>query len=47
MVAKKRHPPEQISAKLREAEVLPAKGTKMPEACRKLGAVELTYCRRR
>ncbi len=36
-MAKKRHTAEQIISKLREAEVLLAKGTKMPVVCRKLG----------
>ncbi len=44
-MAKKRHPAEQIIAKLREAEVLLAKGTKMPLVCRKLGVTEQTYDR--
>ncbi len=44
-MAKKRHTPEQIIAKLREAEVLLAKGTKMPQVCRKLGVTEHTYYR--
>ncbi len=44
-MAKKRHTAEQIVAKLREAEVLLAKGTKMPQVCRKLGVTEQTYYR--
>ena len=44
-MAKKRHRAEQIIAKLREAEVLLAKGTQMPQVCRKLGVVEQTYYR--
>ncbi len=44
-MANKRHTPEQIIAKLREAEVLLAKGTKMPQVCRKLGVTEHTYYR--
>ncbi len=44
-MVKKRHTPEQIIAKLREAEVLLAKGTKMPQVCRKLGVTEHTYYR--
>lgn len=44
-MAKKRHTAEQIIAKLREAEVLLAKGTKMPQVCRKLGVTEQTYYR--
>jgi len=44
-MAKKRHTAEQIIAKLREAEVLLAKGTTVPQACRKLGVTEQTYYR--
>ncbi len=44
-MAKKRHTAEQIISKLREAEVLLAKGTKMPQVCRKLGVTEQTYYR--
>ena len=44
-MAKKRHTAEQIISKLREAEVLLAKGTKMPLACRKIGMTEQTYYR--
>ncbi len=44
-MAKKRHTPEQIIAKLREAEILLAKGTKMPQVSRKLGVTEHTYYR--
>ena len=39
-MAKKRHTAEQIIARLREAEVLLAKGSKMPPVCRKLGITE-------
>jgi len=42
-VGKKRHTPEQIITKLREAEVLQAKGQSIPEACRQLGVSEQTY----
>ena len=45
MMAKKRHSAEQIIGKPREAEVLLAKGTKMPQVCRKLGITEQTYYR--
>jgi transposase-like protein len=45
MMAKKRHTAEQIIAKLREAEILLAKGTQMPQVCRKLGVTEQTYYR--
>ena len=44
-MARKRHTAEQIISKLREAEVLLAKGTKMPQVCRKLGVTEPTYYR--
>ncbi len=44
-MAKKGHTAEQIIAKLREAEVLLTKGTKMPQVCRKLGVTEQTYYR--
>ena len=44
-MAKKRHTAEQVIAKLREAEVLLAKSTKMPQVCRKLGVTEQTYYR--
>ncbi len=44
-MAKKRHAAEQIISKLREAEILLAKGTKLPQVCRKLGVTEQTYYR--
>ncbi len=44
-MAKKRHTAEQIIAKLREAEILLAKGTQVPQVCRKLGVTEQTYYR--
>jgi putative transposase len=44
-MAKKRHTAEQIISKLREAEVLLSKGTRMPQVCRKLGVTEQTYYR--
>ena len=44
-MAKTRHPAEQIISKLREAEVLLAKGTKVPQVCRKPGITEQTYYR--
>ncbi len=44
-MAKRRHTAEQIISKLREAEVLLANGTKMPQVCRKLGVTEQTYYR--
>lgn len=45
MMSNKRHTAEQIISKLREAEVLLAKGTKMLQVCRKLGITEQTYYR--
>ena len=45
MMAKKRHTAEQIISKLREAEVLLAKGMKIPQVCRKLGVTDQTYYR--
>jgi transposase-like protein len=45
MMAKKRHTAEQIISKLREAEVLLAKGMKVPQACRELGVTDQTYYR--
>ncbi len=44
-MATKRHTAEQIISKLREAEVLLAKGVQMPQVCRKLGVTEQTYYR--
>jgi transposase-like protein len=44
-MANRRHTAEQIIAKLREAEVLLAKGTKLPQVCRKLGVTDQTYYR--
>ncbi len=44
-MAKKRHTAEQIIGKLREAEILLAKGTKLGPVCRKLGVTEQTYYR--
>ena len=41
----KRHSVEQIIPKLREAEVLLAKGAKMAQVCRKLEVTEQTYYR--
>ena len=42
---KKRHTPEQIIAKLREAEIEISKGQPVPVACRKIGVTEQTYYR--
>ncbi len=44
-MSKKRHTPEQIITKLREAEVELARGLKVPAVCRKLGVTEQTYYR--
>ena len=44
-MARKRRTAEQIINKLREAEVLLSKGTKVPQVCRKLGVTEQTYYR--
>lgn len=44
-MAKRRHTAEQIISKLREAEILLAKDTRMPQVCRKLGVTEQTYYR--
>ncbi len=41
----KRHTPEQIIAKLREAEVEISKGQSVPIACRKIAVTEQTYYR--
>lgn len=44
-MARTRHTPDQIIAKLREAEVLLARGMKVPEAVRQIGVTEQTYYR--
>ena len=44
-MAKKRHTPEQIIDKLREAEVELAKGVSVPQVCKKLGVSQQTYYR--
>jgi transposase-like protein len=41
----KRHKPEQIISKLREAEVELSKGATVPEACKKIGVTDQTYYR--
>jgi putative transposase len=41
----KRYRPEEIIAKLREAEVLLAQGKKVPDVVRALGVSEVTYYR--
>ena len=40
---KKRHTPEEIITKLREADVLQAKGQSVSETCRQIGVSEQTY----
>jgi putative transposase len=42
---KKTYRPEEIIAKLRQAEVLPGEGKKVPEVVRTLGVHEVTYYR--
>ena len=42
---RKRHTPEQIISKLREAEVGLASGQTVPQVCRTLGIAEQTYYR--
>jgi transposase-like protein len=44
-MARRRHTPEEIIRKLREAEVELAKGQSAPQACRKIGVTEQTYYR--
>ena len=44
-MAKKRYRPEDIIAKLREAEVLLAQGMKVPEVAKTIGIHEITYYR--
>jgi len=44
-MARKRHTPEQIIAKLREAEVALAKGQSSSQVCRQLEVTEHTYYR--
>ena len=44
-MAKKRYTPEQIVAKIREAEVELSKGQTTPQVCKKLGVSEQTYYR--
>lgn len=44
-MARKRHTTEQIIAKLREVEVLIARGGSVPEACRHIEVTEQTYYR--
>jgi transposase len=44
-MSKKRYRPEEIIAKLREAEVLLAQGMKVPEVAKTIGIHEITYYR--
>ena len=44
-MGKKRHGPEEVIGKLREAEVLMAKGTTTAEAAKAIGVTEQTYYR--
>ncbi len=44
-MARRRYKPEEIIAKLREAEILLAQGMKVPEVVRELGIHEVTYYR--
>ena len=44
-MAKKKHSPEQIINRLREAEILLNQGVTVAEACRKIAVVEQTYYR--
>ena len=44
-MARKRYSSEQIIGYLREAEVLQAKGSKIPQICKKIGVTEQTYYR--
>ena len=44
-MSQKRHTVDQIIAKLRRADVLLGKGTKVPELCKQLEIAEQTYYR--
>ena len=44
-MARKRHKPEEIVAKLRQVDVLTAQGTSVAEAVRTIGVTEATYYR--
>ena len=44
-MARKRHKPEEIVAKLRQVDVLTAQGTLVAEAVRAIGVTEVTYYR--
>ena len=45
MARRRRHTPEQIIRKLREADADLANGLALPEVCKKLGVAENTYYR--
>jgi len=42
-MARKRHKPEEIVAKLRQVDVLTAQGRAIAEAVRSIGVTEVTY----
>lgn len=44
-MAKQRHKPEEIVAKLRQVDVLTSQGTPMADAIRSIGVTEVTYYR--
>jgi transposase-like protein len=44
-VGRKRHTPEQIIGKLREAEIALSQGKTVPQACKQIGVSEQTYYR--
>ena len=44
-MAKKNYKPEEIVSKLRQADVLIAQGTKIPDVVRTLGVTQVTYYR--
>ncbi len=44
-MSQKRHTPEQIINKLRQAEVELARGATVPQACKKIGVTDQTYYR--
>ena len=45
MAAAKRYSPEQIVAKLREYEKLQGQGLMIPQACKRIGVSDQTFCR--
>jgi len=44
-MAKKQYRPDEIISKLREADVLLAQGTRVPEVCKSIGIHTITYYR--